>query len=170
LVFKGSMTTTAKFTIPEVAIPGVVCRSLVIYEDARGWLAELFRQDELAPELAPVMSYISLTKPGVGRGPHAHRDQTDYFCFPGPGDFRVILWDNRPESPGFGVRQEFHLGENCPGILIVPPGVVHGYLNISDRLGTVVNCANRLYKGPGRREEVDEIRYEDAPGCSFRLE
>jgi dTDP-4-dehydrorhamnose 3,5-epimerase len=164
------MVTSTKFTIPEVKIPGVVCRSLVIYEDPRGWLAELYRQDELEPDLAPVMSYISLTRPGVSRGPHAHRWQTDYFCFPGPGDFRVILWDQRQESQSFGTRQEFHLGESCPGILIVPPGVVHGYLNISDRLGLVVNCANRLYKGPGRQEPVDEIRYEDDPDCPFRLE
>ncbi len=76
------MITSAKFTIPEVTFPGVVCRALVIYEDARGWLAEIFRQDVMAPDLAPAMSYISLTRPGVGRGPHAHRQQTDYFCFP----------------------------------------------------------------------------------------
>ncbi|MBI4642890.1 MAG: dTDP-4-dehydrorhamnose 3,5-epimerase family protein [Deltaproteobacteria bacterium] len=164
------MTSSPEFRIPEVEIPGVVCRALVIYEDARGWLAEIYRQDELGPELAPVMSYISLTKPGVGRGPHAHREQTDYFCFPGPGDFRVILWDQRPESPSFGTRQAFHLGESCPGILLVPPGVVHGYLNISEHLGLVVNCANRLYKGPGRQEPVDEIRYENDPICPFRLE
>jgi dTDP-4-dehydrorhamnose 3,5-epimerase len=157
-------------SIPEVEIPGVVCRGLTIYEDARGWLAEVFRQDELAPDLAPVMSYISQTLPGVARGPHAHRQQTDYFCFPGPGDFKVILWDQRPESSKFGTRQVFLLGESCPAVLIVPPGVVHGYLNTSKHMGLVVNCANRLYKGPGRREPVDEIRYEDDPSCPFRLE
>jgi hypothetical protein len=34
----------------------------------------------------------------------------------------------------------------------------------------VINCANRLYKGPGRKEDVDEIRYENDPECPFRLE
>jgi len=47
---------------------------------------------------------------------------------------------------------------------------VHGYLNISKEMGLVVNCANRLYKGPGRQEPVDEIRYENDPNCPFRLE
>ncbi len=154
---------------PEAQIPGVICRPLVIYEDRRGWLAEIFRQDELAPEHWPVMAYISVTQPGEGRGPHAHRRQTDLFCFPGPGDFRVVLWDQRPESPSFGRRMELCLGESSPGILIVPPGVVHGYLNISDRPGVVFNSANRLYQGAGRGEAVDEIRFEDDADSPFIL-
>ncbi|MDP3182497.1 MAG: dTDP-4-dehydrorhamnose 3,5-epimerase family protein [Desulfobaccales bacterium] len=154
---------------PAAQIPGVIYRPLMIYEDQRGWLAEIFRQDEVMPEHMPVMTYISVTKPGVGRGPHAHRHQTDLFCFPGPGEFRIVLWDQRSDSPSFGRHQEFYLGESCPGILIVPPGVVHGYLNISDRPGVVFNGANRLYKGAGRLEPVDEIRYEDDPNCPFRL-
>lgn len=153
----------------EPQIDGVIYQPLIIYEDHRGWLAEIFRQDEVAPEHLPVMAYISVTQPQVGRGPHAHQHQTDLFCFPGPGEFKVVLWDQRPESHSFGRRQEFYLGESCPGILIVPPGVVHGYLNISDRPGVVFNGANRLYKGAGRLELADEIRYEDDPSCPFRL-
>ena len=155
---------------PEAQIAGVVCRPLVRYEDPRGWLAEIFRQDELPVEHHPVMAYISVTQPGRGRGPHAHRHQTDLFCFPGPGEFRVIIWDQRPESPSFGKRQEFQLGASTPGIIIIPPGVVHGYKNIGEGPGWVCNFANRLYGGPGRREPVDEIRYEDDPDTPFRLE
>lgn len=115
------------------------------------------------------MAYISVTEPGVGRGPHAHREQTDLFCFPGPGDFRISLWDQRPESPAHGLRQDFVLGENCPGIVIIPPGVVHGYRNLSGRPGLVCNFANRLYRGPGRTGPVDEIRFEDDPDSPFQL-
>jgi dTDP-4-dehydrorhamnose 3,5-epimerase len=154
----------------ESRIPGVVCRALEKYQDSRGWLAEIFRRDELDPEQLPVMAYISVTQPGLGRGPHAHRQQTDLFCFPGPGEFRITLWDQRPESPALGVRQVFVLGENCPGIVIIPPGVVHGYRNLSDRPGLVCNFANRLYRGPGRREPADEIRFEDTPDSPFFLE
>ena len=153
----------------ESRIPGVVCRPLVRHPDSRGWLAEIFRQDELDQENLPVMAYISVTQPGVGRGPHAHRQQTDLFCFPGPGEFRVSLWDQRPESPAYGLRQDFVLGENCPGLVIIPPGVVHGYRNLSGHQGLVCNFANRLYRGPGRSEPVDEIRFEDDPDSPFRL-
>ena len=77
----------------EAQMPGVIYRPLRRYEDQRGWLAEIFRQDEVAPEHLPVMAYISVTQPGVGRGPHAHQHQTDLFCFPGPGELKVILWE-----------------------------------------------------------------------------
>lgn len=154
----------------ESQMPGVVCRPVTIYRDQRGWLAEIFRRDEMDPEHFPAMSYISVTLPGVSRGPHAHERQTDFFCFPGPGDFKVVIWDHRPESPACGRREEFLLGESSPGTLVVPPGVVHGYRNVSDRPGLVINCANRLFRGPGRQEPVDEIRFEDDPDSPFRLE
>ena len=154
----------------EVKILGVICRPLEVYADERGWLAEIFRQDETAPEHIPVMAYVSVTQPGVGRGPHAHRDQTDMFCFAGPGDFRVVLWDNREGSPTFGARQDFLLGATCPAVLIVPPGGVHGYRNVGDGPGFVCNFANRLYRGPGRQDPVDEIRFEETPDSPFRLD
>ena len=61
-------------------------------------------------------------------------------------------------------------GRIARAIVIIPPGVVHGYRNLSDRPGLVCNFANRLYRGPGRCEPVDEIRFEDAPDSPFRLE
>ncbi|MFA4901294.1 MAG: dTDP-4-dehydrorhamnose 3,5-epimerase family protein [Desulfobaccales bacterium] len=154
----------------EINISGVICSPLSKYADQRGWLAEIFRQDELAPDHVPMMAYVSVTNPGLGRGPHAHQHQTDLFCFYGPGDFRVSLWDNRNDSPTFGVQQDFLLGESNPAILIIPPGVVHGYKNMSDYPGFVCNFANRLYRGHGRSEAVDEIRFENDPFSPFRLE
>ena len=40
-------------------IDGVVIRDLRQFTDSRGWLAELFRHDELDPEFYPVMAYTS---------------------------------------------------------------------------------------------------------------
>ena len=62
------------------------------YPDDRGWLAEFFRHDEVGSESYPVMGYISMTKSGVARGPHEHRDQSDLFVFFN-GTFRLYLWD-----------------------------------------------------------------------------
>jgi dTDP-4-dehydrorhamnose 3,5-epimerase-like enzyme len=45
-------------------IQDVVVYKLKKFHDDRGWLAELFRHDELAEEFYPVMSYISFTKTG----------------------------------------------------------------------------------------------------------
>ena len=55
-------------------------------------------------------------------------------------------------------------------LLVIPAGVVHAYQNVSAEPGVVFNCPNRLYKGPGRREPVDEIRHEEESGTPFRLD
>ncbi|NDY43288.1 dTDP-4-dehydrorhamnose 3,5-epimerase [Dissulfurirhabdus thermomarina] len=158
-----------KDTFCDGDISGVIVRRLARHEDPRGWLCEVFRRDEIAPEHLPAMAYVSLTHPGVARGPHAHRDQTDLFGFVGPGTFRVRLWDAREGSPSRGARMEILAGEEAPTVVIVPPGVVHGYRNVGEGPGLVFNCPNRLYAGEGRREPVDEIRYEDDPDSPFPL-
>jgi dTDP-glucose 4,6-dehydratase len=151
------------------AIAGVQIRSVARYEDARGWLMELFRGDELDDELQPVMAYVSETKPGVIRGPHEHRDQTDYFGFVGPGTFDVHLWDSRPNSPTYGNYLRRQAGQDDPLVMIVPPGVVHAYRNVSQCSGWVFNAPNRLYGGVGKREPVDEIRHEDHEHSPYKV-
>jgi dTDP-4-dehydrorhamnose 3,5-epimerase len=150
-------------------IAGVIWRPLRKFHDPRGWLCELFRHDEVPPELHPVMGYISLSEPGIVRGPHEHVEQTDFFCFLGPANFQVDLWDNRPQSPSYRARQTEVVGVNRPMAIIIPPGVVHAYKNISNEPGLVFNCPNRLFRGPGRKAPVDEIRHEDDPDTPFRL-
>ena len=151
-------------------IDGVVWKPLKKYPDARGWLCELFRHDEIPAEFHPVMGYISLTEPEIARGPHEHVDQADFFCFIGPSHFKVYLWDNRPRSKTYRARETDIVGIDKPMALIIPAGVAHAYKNIGGEPGVVFNCPNRLYKGPGRKEPVDEIRHEDDPTTPFHLD
>ena len=151
-------------------IHDVVVRPLGKYLDERGWLAELFREDELSADLMPTMAYISMTQPGVARGPHEHVDQTDYFCFIGPANFKVYLWDARAASPTYGVKQVLYAGVDSPLALVVPPGVVHAYKNVGIENGIVFNGPNRLYAGAGKKSAVDEIRHEDQVGSPFVLD
>ena len=150
-------------------IDGVIIRELKRFHDSRGWLMELFRHDELLEEYFPVMCYLSMTKPGVARGPHEHADQADYFCFIGPSTFRLYLWDNRPSSATYGKSCHFDLGAESPAAVVVPKGVVHAYKNIGDCNGIVFNAPNRLYAGSGRSEPVDEIRHESDPNSPFKI-
>lgn len=151
-------------------IDGVIIRELKRFHDNRGWLTELYRHDELPEEFYPVMSYISMTKPGVARGPHEHVDQADYFCFIGPSTFRLYLWDNRKASKTFGKFCQYDLGEELPSAVIVPKGVVHAYKNIGGCDGIVFNAPNRLFAGHGRKEPVDEIRHESDPNSPFKID
>lgn len=147
---------------PAGDIQGVVVRELAAYEDRRGSLTETFRLDTLPEGLTPRMSYVSFTEPLTARGPHEHREQTDVFAFLGPGVFLLKLWDNREHSPTRGNAMELRGGEGRPLLVVVPPGVVHGYRNISRGVrGMVLNYPDRLYRGWGKTGEVDEIRHED---------
>lgn len=151
-------------------IDDVIWKPLAIYRDGRGWLSELFRHDELPEEFHPVMAYISMTEPGVARGPHEHVDQADYFCFIGPSNFMVYLWDNRESSPTFRNKEVRVVGIDEPMGLVVPAGVVHAYQNVGGVQGWVFNAPNRLYRGPGKTEPVDEIRHEEQAGSLYQLE
>ncbi len=145
-------------------------RPLKVYRDGRGWLVEMFRHDELDEARWPAMGYVSMTLPGVTRGPHEHTDQTDGFAFLGPSDFRVWVWDIRPESPSYNHTCSWVLGQSRPTGLWIPPGVVHAYRNIGDVPGLVFNSPNRLYAGWGKKEPVDETRHEDAEPGRFPMD
>lgn len=152
-------------------IDGVIVKKLVKYIDERGWLSETFRHDEIEDENNyPVMSYSSVTYPGIARGPHEHVDQTDYFVFIGPSDFKVYLWDSRKDSSTYGNKMYIAGGENNPISVIVPPGVVHAYKNIGINPGLVLNFPNQLFMGENKKEQVDEIRHEDDKNSPYILD
>ena len=151
-------------------IADVVVRDLRKFVDERGWLVEIFRHDEVAAEYQPAMAYVSMTLPGVARGPHEHADQADLFAFIGPSNFKMKMWDNRPDSATYGHEMTVFAGEDSPRLVLVPKGVVHVYRNVGGTAGWVINCPNRLYAGEGKRGPVDEIRHEDDAGTPFRLD
>ncbi|PIR73675.1 MAG: dTDP-4-dehydrorhamnose 3,5-epimerase [Candidatus Moranbacteria bacterium CG10_big_fil_rev_8_21_14_0_10_35_21] len=146
---------------------GAVIKKLEKFSDQRGWLTELFRTDEL--DYQPVMSYVSVTKPGIIRGPHEHKEQSDCFVFLGPGNFELHLWDNQESSQTKGDYLKLEVGENNPTLVIVPPGVVHGYKCVSEIDGWCINLPDKLYRGENKKEEVDEIRWEEKSDSKYKI-
>lgn len=151
-------------------IRDVVVRDLRKFVDSRGWLAELFRHDELDAEFYPIMAYTSSTVPGATRGPHEHVDQADLFCFIGPSNFKLRLWDNRKASETYNNVMTLIVGEDNAKSVLIPAGVVHAYQNVGPVDGIVYNCPNRLYMGSGKKDSVDEIRHEDDPETIYRID
>ena len=148
-------------------IADVIIKKLDKYSDERGWLAEIWRSDEL--DFKPTMGYVSLTNPGVVRGPHEHKEQSDCFIFTGPGNFDLYLWENREGKDNYRKLEKITVGEDNPVMVIVPPGVVHGYKNVSSVGAYSVNLPNKLYKGEGKQEEIDEIRHEQDVDSPFKI-
>lgn len=146
---------------------GVIIKPLLKFSDERGWLAEFWRSDESA--YYPQMGYVSRTEEGIARGPHEHKEQSDYFIFAGPGDFELYLWENRSGQPNYQQVEKMIVGESNPAGVIVPPGVVHGYKCLKGPAYSF-NLANTLYRGADKKEEVDEIRWEKDPNSPFKID
>src|SRR5258705_12630724 len=125
-------------------IAGVVVRELRKFNDSRGWLAELFRHDELAAEFYPAMAYISSTNPNITRGPHEHVDQADLFCFIGPSNFKLRMWDNREDSQTFQCVMTVVVGEDNPASVLVPAGLRYVNQNSGAAVGIVSHIPNTL--------------------------
>jgi dTDP-4-dehydrorhamnose 3,5-epimerase len=149
-------------------IEDLIIKKLEKYSDERGWLSEVWRTDEL--DFKPEMAYLSKTEPGVVRGPHEHKQQSDYFVFAGPGNFKMYLWENRKEKPGYQKLETMEVGEDNPTLIIVPPGVAHAYKCISDTPAYYFNLPDKLYKGKEKKEEADEIRWEKDPNSPFNIQ
>lgn len=145
--------------------------------DHRGWLIEGWRSDDklfkpcrcncepkcdtefsLKKQFRPEMLYLSYSKPNVRRGAHLHTTQQDYFIFLGPSNFRVVVKDNRSDSPTYNNVADFCVGENKPTAVLIPTNCWHGYENIGNAMGAVINIPDVLYKGENYSEPVDEVR------------
>ncbi|MBN1355017.1 dTDP-4-dehydrorhamnose 3,5-epimerase family protein [bacterium] len=133
-------------------IDGVGVKHLKVIPDERGYLMEMFRSDW--PEFHRFgQAYITAVYPGVVKGWHYHKNQTDNFiCVSGMA--KVVLFDGREKSPTKGEINEFFIGTLNPQLIVIPPGVLHGFKGISQDISLIVNIPTQLY----RYEQPDEYR------------
>lgn len=133
-------------------IDGVIVKRLTVHADERGWLMEILRcDDEFFDRFGQV--YLTTCYPGVVKAWHCHKRQTDRFCAV-KGMAKVVLWDGRGNSPTKGELNEFYMGELNPILLVIPPGVWHGFTAIGNEPAFIVNCPNYPYD----RSDPDELR------------
>ena len=101
-------------------IEGVKVKRLKVIPDERGLLMEMMRDDdEFFQKFGQV--YLSVVYPGVVKGWHYHKKQTDHFVFV-KGMAKVVLYDTREESAdASGEVNEFFMGEHNPILLVIPP-------------------------------------------------
>ena len=133
-------------------IQGVQVKQLKPIPDERGMVMEILRSDdELFAKFGQV--YLSVVYPGVVKGWHFHKVQTDYFAIV-KGMAKVVLYDPRDGSPTRGEVQELFIGEQNPVLLVIPPGVIHGMKGVGTEPAYMINCPTELY----RYEQPDEFR------------
>lgn len=127
-------------------------KPLRVIPDERGYLMEMLRRDdEMFEKFGQV--YLTVAYPGVVKGWHFHKQQTDIFV-PVKGMLKLVLYDAREQSPTHGQISELFIGERNPMLVTIPPGVLHGFKAIGTEAAYLINVPTEPYN----YQEPDEFR------------
>lgn len=109
-----------------------------------GYLTEIFRSDW--DEMAEVSHiFQKIMNPGEISAWHVHEETTDRL-FVSTGVMKIVLYDAREDSPTRGLLNVFRFGSLRPGLVLVPPEVWHGVMNIGAEPSLLLNLTDRLYE------------------------
>jgi dTDP-4-dehydrorhamnose 3,5-epimerase-like enzyme len=108
-----------------VSIEGLDLRPLQAFTDARGSLVEFYRAEWSGAPALQQFNWVR-TRGRSLRGVHIHARHSDWLMVIG-GSMRIGLHDCRPDSPSFRSQGMVDLAEECPAVLMIPPGVGHGF-------------------------------------------
>lgn len=148
--------------IKDGKIQGVKYKKLIRHSDDRGFFSEVVRDDENFVRKFGQMS-ISKTNPGVIKAFHYHKKQDDIWFFP-KGNARVVLHDLRKDSPTYKTTEQYFMGEDNPGALLIPVGVAHGYQVLGNEPVVITYITTESYNPA----EPDEERLDwDSPEIGF---
>ncbi|MHB8073349.1 dTDP-4-dehydrorhamnose 3,5-epimerase family protein [Desulfosporosinus fructosivorans] len=141
---------------------GVSLKKLIRHSDDRGYFMEILREDD---NFLKRFGQASLSKsyPGVIKAFHYHERQDDLWFFPS-GNAQVVIHDLREESSTYGETDVFYLGEDNPGLLLIPKGVAHGYRVLGNEPVVIIYFTTESYQ----MESPDELRIPwDDPQIGF---
>ena len=133
-------------------IHGVAVRPLSRIPDERGWIMHMLRAD--APHFERFGEiYFSAVYPGAIKAWHIHKVMTLNYAVIA-GTIKLVLYDDRPESPTRGELMELFVGDQNYCLVTVPPMVWNGFKGCGTTPALVANCATHPH-------DPDEIVRED---------
>lgn len=110
-----------------------------------GHLTEVLRSEWLTEAPGVDQVFVSTMHPGRISAWHAHACTTDRL-FAVTGQFRVVLYDARQDSPTFGQLNEYKIGAQRPMLIVIPPKVWHGVQNYGSEISVLLNAVDNAYK------------------------
>ena len=121
-------------------IEGVKVLPLKKIPDERGMIMHMLKcTDPHFEKFGEV--YFSTAYPGVIKGWHLHTKQTQFYAVI-KGMIKLVLFDERKDSPTCGELMEIFTGEDNYQLVRIPVGVVNGYKTIGTQTAIVANCAD----------------------------
>lgn len=125
---------------------------LVARVDDRGYLIEIIRvTDPYFTKFGQVYLVGNFAR-GTVRAFHKHSELWDWF-FISHGAAKFFLVDDREESPTYKEQNVFIVSSRNPSLIVVPPGVYHGWMSLEDDT-QMISTASEVY----RRGNPDEVR------------
>ncbi|MCF7906722.1 dTDP-4-dehydrorhamnose 3,5-epimerase family protein [Patescibacteria group bacterium] len=132
------------------------------FADDRGFFSEIIKEGEETFRSIKQTSYTE-TYPGVIKAFHWHRKQYDVW-FPIKGSIQIVLYDLRKDSSTFKQTQVIYAGEDNPSLILIPPGVAHGYRVLGSQRAGLFYHTSEAYD-PNNPDE-ERIPFDD-PKVNF---
>ena len=109
--------------------------------------------------------YFSTVYAGVVKAWKNHRRMTaNYACI--HGRIKIVLYDDREESATKGGVLEVVVGPEEYALVVIPPGIWHGFQGIAEPVSILANCATEPHN-PDELERRDprstDIPYDWGP-------
>ena len=127
----------------EKKIEGVIVKLLKKIPDERGCIYHMLRCDDPVFEKFGEI-YFSIIYPKVIKGWHLHREMTLNYAVI-QGMIKLVLYDDRKNSPTKGNLMELFIGEENYCLVKVPPNIWSGFTGIASKLAIVADCATLPY-------------------------
>lgn len=125
-------------------IEGVQFRSARPVSHDHGHLTEAYRIDWGIIQNPLVQVTVTTTFPGRVRAWGIHSATVDRL-FAATGSFCIVCFDGRRSSPTFGSINEFFVGARNQGLIVIAPGIYHGWKNVGNDEATIVSMPSQLY-------------------------
>lgn len=135
------------FTFKRLNIPGIILIEPKLFQDSRGFFAEIYKQVDFAKEgLAKPIAQINYSKStkGILRGLHYQKNPMAQAKFVQVIHGRIfdVAVDLRKDSPAYGKWIGETLSSQDLKILYIPEGLAHGFCVLSDEALITYYCTN----------------------------
>lgn len=113
-------------------------KKLVKHVDNRGWLAEIFRPEDVNKTMKGQVT-ITTAHPGIVKANHYHKKMNEWYCVI-KGKMHLVLKDIKT-----GEQNEIILSEDKLELIKISPGLAHGFRNIGDDMLIVLMYIDRPF-------------------------
>ena len=137
-----TVTPDGKSTAP--MIEGVILRTLAPQADERGEICEVFNPAWGVHPAPLVYVYQATVRPGYVKGWIVQRHQDDRL-FVSIGRIRIVLYDDRADSPTRGMLNSFTVTERNRALVVIPRGVFHAVQNVGESEAVYINMPTAPY-------------------------